>query len=140
MLRVGGADQLTQVVEIPPGRKTVWHGYGWEGEALFYVLSGRGQTEYRGMTGGLPSNKYTWKKNSLFAIPVDHEMQHTNLDPAQPVRLLAVTGYAITMYPFVEQELRSGRQNPAENAEERAQTGSRTGRGVCQRTRAWGRR
>ncbi len=126
VLRVGGAAQLTQVIEIPPGRQTVWHGYGWEGEALFYVLSGRGQTEYRGMTGGLPSNKYTWKKNSLFAIPVDHEMQHTNLDPAQPVRLLAVTGYAINMYPFVEQELRSGRQNPAENAEERARTLSTT--------------
>jgi mannose-6-phosphate isomerase-like protein (cupin superfamily) len=126
VLRVGGAGQLTQIIEIAPGRKTVWHGYGWEGEALFYVLSGRGQTEYRGMTGGLPSNKYTWKKNSLFAIPVDHEMQHTNLDPAQPLRLLAVTGYAINMYPFVEQQLRSGRQNPAENAEERARTLSTT--------------
>jgi len=126
VLRVGGAAQLTQVIEIPPGRKTVWHGYGWEGEALFYVLSGRGQTEYRGMTGGLPSNKYAWKKNSLFAIPVDHEMQHTNLDPTQPVRLLAVTGYAINMYPFVEVELRSGRQNPAENPEERARTLSTT--------------
>jgi mannose-6-phosphate isomerase-like protein (cupin superfamily) len=126
VLRVGGAAQLTQVVEIPPGKKTAWHGYGWEGEALFYVLSGRGQTEYRGMIGGLPSNKYSWKKNSLFAIPVDHEMQHTNLDPNQPVRLLAVTGYAINMYPFVEVELRSGRQNPAENAEERARTLSTT--------------
>jgi len=117
---------LTQVIEIPPGRKTVWHGYGWEGEALFYVLSGRGQTEYRGVTGGLPSNKYTWKRNSLFSIPVDHEMQHVNLDPNQPVRLLAVTGYAINMYPFVEEELRSGRQNPAENSEERARTLSTT--------------
>ena len=126
ILRVGGAAQLTQVVEIPPGKKSAWHGYGWEGEALFYVLSGRGQTEYRGMTGGLPSNKYAWKKNSLFAIPVDHEMQHTNLDPGQPVRLLAVTGYAINMYPFVEVELRSGRQNPAENPEERARTLSTT--------------
>ena len=126
ILRVGGAGQLTQIVEIPPGKKTVWHGYGWEGEALFYVLSGRGQTEYRGMTGGLPSNKYTWKKNSLFAIPVDHEMQHTNLDPSQPVRLLAVTGYAINMYPFVEEELRVAHQNPAENAEERARVLSTT--------------
>ena len=126
ILRVGGAGQLTQVIEIPPGRKTAWHGYGWEGEALFYVLSGRGQTEYRGVTGGLPSNKYTWKRNSLFSIPVDHEMQHVNLDPNQPVRLLAVTGYAINMYPFVEEELRSGRQNPAENAEERARTLSTT--------------
>jgi len=126
ILRVGGAGQLTQVIEIPQGKKTVWHGYGWEGEALFYVLSGRGQTEYRGMTGGLPSNKYTWKRNSLFSIPVDHEMQHVNLDPNQPVRMLAVTGYAINMYPFVEQELRSGRQNPAENPEERARTLSTT--------------
>jgi len=120
ILEVGGAGQLTQVIEIPPGKKTVWHGYGWEGEALFYVLSGRGQTEYRGVVGGLPSNKYTWKRNSLFAIPVDHEMQHTNLDPTQPVRLLAVTGYAINMYPFVEQELRDAHQNPAEGPEERA--------------------
>ena len=126
ILRVGCAGQLTQVVEIAPGKKTMWHGYGWEGEALFYVLSGRGQTEYRGNVGGLPSNKYTWKKNSLFSIPVDHEMQHTNLDPSQPVRLLSVTGYAINMYPFVEQELRSGRQNPAENPEERARTLSTT--------------
>src|SRR5438128_9813786 len=47
ILRVGGGAQFVQVVEIPPGQKTVWHGYGWEGEALFYVLSGRGQTEYR---------------------------------------------------------------------------------------------
>src|SRR5947207_11453682 len=117
ILRVGGAGQLTQVIEIPPGRKTAWHGYGWEGEALFYVLSGRGQTEYRGMTGGLPSNKYTWKRNSLFSIDVDHEMQHTNLDPAQPVRLLAVTGYAINMYPYVEEELRNAHQNPAEGPE-----------------------
>jgi mannose-6-phosphate isomerase-like protein (cupin superfamily) len=120
VLRVGGAGQLTQVIEIPPGKKTVWHGFGWEGEALFYVLSGRGQTEYRGMTGGLPSNKYTWKKNSLFSIPVDHELQHTNLDPAQPVRLLAVTGYAINMYPYVAEELRNAHQNPAEGPEERA--------------------
>ena len=120
VLRVGGAGQLTQVIEIAPGKKTAWHGFGWEGEALFYVLSGRGQTEYRGMTGGLPSNKYTWKKNSLFAIPVDHEMQHTNLDPSQPVRLLAVTGYAINMYPYVAEELRSAHQNPAEGPEERA--------------------
>src|SRR5262245_64133917 len=109
VLRVGGAAQLAQVIEIPAGKKTAWHGYGWEGEALFYVLSGRGQTEYRGMTGGLPSNKYTWKKNSLFAIPVDHEMQHTNLDPAQPVRLLTVTGYSINIYPFVEEKLRVNR-------------------------------
>ena len=43
-----------------------------QGEALFYVLSGHGQTDYKGVTGGLPSNKYVWKKNSLFAIPVDH--------------------------------------------------------------------
>src|SRR5438034_1042714 len=120
ILRVGGAGQLTQVIEIPPGKKTVWHGYGWEGEALFYVLSGRGQTEYRGVIGGLPSNKYTWKRNSLFSIPVDHEMRHTNLDPSQPVRLLAVTGYAINMYPFVEEELRVAHQNPAEGPEERA--------------------
>ena len=120
VLRVGSAGQLTQVIEIPPGKKTVWHGYGWDGEALFYVLSGRGQTEYRGMTGGLPSNKYTWKKNALFSIPVDHEMQHTNLDPAQPVRLLAVTGYAINMYPYVAEELRNAHQNPAEGPEERA--------------------
>jgi mannose-6-phosphate isomerase-like protein (cupin superfamily) len=120
ILRVGGAGQLTQVIEIPPGKKTTWHGYGAEGEALFYVLSGRGQTEYKGVIGGLPSNKYTWKKNSLFAIAVEHEMQHTNLDPAQPVRLLAVTGYAINMYPFVEQELRTAHQNPAEGPEERA--------------------
>ena len=28
ILRVGGAGQLTQVIEIPPGKKTVWHGYG----------------------------------------------------------------------------------------------------------------
>jgi mannose-6-phosphate isomerase-like protein (cupin superfamily) len=126
ILKVGGSGQLVQVIELPPRSKTVWHGYGWEGEALFYVISGRGQTEYRGMTGGLPSNKYTWKKNSLFAIAVDHEMQHTNLDPAQPVRMLAVTGYAINLYPFVEEELRVGHQNPAENAEERARVLSTT--------------
>src|SRR5438445_5021075 len=84
ILRVGGVGQLVQVIEIPARAKTTWHGYGWEGEALFYVLSGRGQTEYKS-PGGLPTNKYTWKKNSLFAIPVDHQMQPTNLDPAQPV-------------------------------------------------------
>src|SRR5947208_10340952 len=54
ILKVGGAGQLVQVIEIAPHGKTVWHGYGWEGEALFYVLSGRGQTEYKGVTGGLP--------------------------------------------------------------------------------------
>src|SRR5262249_4072445 len=120
VLRVGGAGEVTPGVGNRPGRKTVWHGFGWEGEALFYVLSGRGQTEYRGMTGGLPSNKYTWKKNSLFSIPVDHELQHTNLDATQPVRMLAVTGYAINMYPYVAEELRSAHQNPAEGPEERA--------------------
>ena len=35
VLRVGGAAQLTQVVEIPPGKKTVWHGYGWEARRCF---------------------------------------------------------------------------------------------------------
>src|SRR6266851_1281421 len=47
ILKVGGSGQLVQIVEIPPHGKTVWHGYGWEGESLFYVISGRGQTEYR---------------------------------------------------------------------------------------------
>jgi mannose-6-phosphate isomerase-like protein (cupin superfamily) len=125
VLKVGGVGQLVQVVEVPPGGQTKWHGYGWEGEALFYVLSGRGETEYRS-PGGLPTNKYTWKKNSLFAIPVDHQMQHRNLDKTQPLRLLASVGYAINMYPYVAEELRSARQNPAENARERAATLART--------------
>ena len=34
------------MIEIPPGKKTVWHGYGWEGEALFY----EGQTVTEGKT------------------------------------------------------------------------------------------
>jgi mannose-6-phosphate isomerase-like protein (cupin superfamily) len=125
VLKVGGVGQLVQVIEIPPGGQTRWHGYGWEGEALFYVLSGRGETEYRSH-GGLPTNKYVWKRNSLFAIPVDHQMQHRNLDKTQPLRLLAATGYAINMYPYVAEELRSGRQNPAEGPEERAATLART--------------
>ena len=89
------------------------------------MLSGRGETEFRSV-GGLPTNKYTWKKNSLFAIPVDHQMQHRNLDKTQPLRLYAVTGYAINLYPYVAEELRSGRQNPAEGPEERAATLART--------------
>src|SRR5438093_11208702 len=121
ILKVGGAAQLVQVAGIPPSGKTVWHVYGWEGEGLFYVLSGRGQTEYKS-PGGLPSNKYTWKKNSLFAIPVDHQMQRTNLDPRQPVRMLAVTGCAIKLSPCVEDVLRSGKENPGETAEERTGT------------------
>lgn len=125
VLKVGGVGQLVQVIEIPPGGQTRWHGYGWEGEALFYVLAGRGETEYRSH-GGLPTNKYVWKRNSLFAIPVDHQMQHRNLDKAQPLRLLAATGYAINMYPYVAEELRSGRQNPAEGPEERRATLART--------------
>ncbi len=125
ILKAGGVGQLVQLIEIPPGGQTKWHGYGWEGEALFYVLSGRGETEYRS-EGGLPTNKYTWKKNSLFAIPVDHQMQHRNLDKAQPLRMLATIGYAINMYPYVAEELRSGRQNPAEGPEERAATLART--------------
>ena len=125
VLKAGGVGQLVQLIEIPPGGSTKWHGYGWEGEALFYVLSGRGETEYRSV-GGLPTNKYTWDKNSLFAIPVDHQMQHRNLDKTQPLRLFAVTGYAINLYPYVAEELRSGRQNPAEGPEERAATLART--------------
>jgi mannose-6-phosphate isomerase-like protein (cupin superfamily) len=125
ILKAGGVGQLVQVIEIPPGGQTKWHGYGWEGEALFYVISGRGETEYRSV-GGLPTNKYTWKKNSLFAIPVDHQMQHRNVDKTQPLRLLAVTGYAVNLYPYVAEELRSGRQNPAEGPQERAATLART--------------
>ena len=125
ILKAGGVGQLVQLIEIPPGGQTKWHGYGWEGEALFYVLSGRGETEYRS-PGGLPNNKYTWKKNSMFAIPVDHQMQHRNLDKAQPLRMLATIGYAINMYPYVAEELRSGRQNSAEGPEERAATLQRT--------------
>lgn len=124
VLKVGGNGQLVQVIEIPPGGKTKWHGYGWEGEALFYVLGGTGQTEYRS-PGGLPTNKYTWKRNSLFAIAVDHQMQHTNTGKDR-VRLLSVTGFAINLYPYVAEELRSGRQNPAEGPEERAATLMRT--------------
>ena len=125
VMKAGGVGQLVQLIEIPPGGQTKWHGYGWDGEALFYVLAGRGETEYRS-PGGLPTNKYTWKKNSLFAIPVDHQMQHRNLDKTQPLRLFAVTGYAINLYPYVAEELRSGRQNPAEGPEERAATLQRT--------------
>jgi len=125
VLKAGGVAQLVQLIEIPPGGQTKWHGYGWEGEALFYVLSGRGETEYRS-PGGLPTNKYVWKRNSLFAIPVDHQMQHRNLDKTQPLRMLAATGYAINMYPYVAEELRSGRQNPAEGPEERRATLART--------------
>jgi mannose-6-phosphate isomerase-like protein (cupin superfamily) len=125
IIKAGGVGQLVQLIEIPPGGQTKWHGYGWEGEALFYVLSGRGETEFRSV-GGLPTNKYTWKRNSLFAIPVDHQMQHRNLDKTQPLRLVAWTGYAINLYPYVAEELRSGRQNPAEGPEERAATLART--------------
>jgi mannose-6-phosphate isomerase-like protein (cupin superfamily) len=125
VLNIGGNGQLVQLIEIPPGGKTKWHGYGWDGEALFYVLSGRGETEYRS-PGGLPSNKYTWKKNSLFSIPVDHQMQHTNLDPKEPLRMLTSVGYAVNLYPYVAEEIRSGRQNPAEGPEERAATLQRT--------------
>lgn len=124
-LKVGGVGQLVQVIEVPPGGQTKWHGYGWDGEAVFYVLSGRGETEYRS-PGGLPTNKYVWKKNSLFAIPVDHQMRHHNLDKTQPLRLLAAVGYAVNLYPYVAEELRSGRQNPAEGPEERAATLART--------------
>jgi len=125
IIKAGGVGQLVQLIEIPPGGQTKWHGYGWDGEALFYVLSGRGETEFKS-PGGLPTNKYTWKKNSLFAIPVDHQMQHRNLDKTQPLRLFAAVGYAINLYPYVAEELRSGKQNPAETAEERATTLSRT--------------
>jgi mannose-6-phosphate isomerase-like protein (cupin superfamily) len=125
VLKAGGVGQLVTLIEIPPGGKTKWHGYGFDGEALFFVISGRGQTEYKSR-GGLPTNKYTWKKNSLFAIAVEHEMQHTNLDPKEPLRLLAAVGYAINMYPYVQEELRGGRENPAEGPEERAATLART--------------
>ncbi len=125
ILKMGGVGQLVQLIEIPPGGKTKWHGYGWEGEALFYVLSGRGETEYRS-PGGLPPNKYTWKKNSLFAVPVDHTFQHRNLDKAQPLRMVAFIGYGINLYPYVAEELKSGKENPAETPEERATTLMRT--------------
>jgi quercetin dioxygenase-like cupin family protein len=124
-LNVGGVAQLVQLIEIPPGGKTAWHGYGWDGEALFYVIKGRGETEFRS-PGGLPYNKYTWKQNSLFAIPVDHEMQHRNLSATEPLRMLASVGYGINSYPYVAEELRSGRQNPAEGPEERRRTLART--------------
>ncbi len=125
VLKMGGVGQLVQLIEIPPGGQTRWHGYGWEGESLFYVLSGRGETEYKS-PGGLPPNKYTWKKNSLFAIPVDHTMQHRNLDKTQPLRMVAFTGYAINLYPYVQEDLRVAYANPAENPEERARTLLRT--------------
>ena len=53
ILKVGGPAQLVQVIEIPPGGKTAWHGYGWEGEPLFYVIKGKGRTDYRWTVGGL---------------------------------------------------------------------------------------
>lgn len=125
ILKMGGVGQLVQLIEIPPGGQTKWHGYGFDGEALFYVLSGRGETEYKS-PGGLPPNKYSWTKNSLFAIPPDHTLQHRNLDKTQPLRIVAFTGYAINLYPYVAEELRSGKENPAENAEERSRTLTRT--------------
>ena len=125
ILGVGGTAQLVHVIEIPPGGMTKWHGYGWEGEALFFVVAGKGETEYRS-PGGLPWNKYTWKQNSLFAIPVDHEMQHRNRSDTEPLRLLASIGYGINLYPYVSEELRSVKQNPAEGREERRRTLART--------------
>lgn len=124
ILKAGGMGQLVQVIEIPPGGKTRWHSYGYNGEPLMLGLSGRGQTEFYSALDELPSNKYAWKKHTMFATPKEHRMQHSNSDPSQPARLLVVTGYAINLYPYVAEELRSARQNPAETREDRAQISS----------------
>jgi len=113
ILTMGGISQLVQLIELPPGAETRWHGYGWEGEALFFVVQGRGRTEYHAVDTQLADLSYTWKKNTLFAIPVDHEVRHVNLDPATPARILCVVGYAINLYPYVRQEIRGGQENAA---------------------------
>ena len=105
VLDMGGAAQLVQLVELAPGSETEWHGYGWEGEALFVVIQGRGETEYREMSGKLPSTKYAWKKDTLFGIAVDHQVKHYNRDPNTTARMLVVVGYGINLYSGAREEV-----------------------------------
>jgi len=42
VLDLGGKGQLVNIVEIAPGKSTEWHSFGFNGEPLFYILSGQG--------------------------------------------------------------------------------------------------
>jgi len=107
----GGDAHLVQLVELAPGATTKWHGYGWEGEPFFFIVQGQGETEYRAMLDGMPTNRYTWKKNSLLAVPFDHQVRHINKGET-PARMLAITGYGINLYPYVREEVRGGTERP----------------------------
>ena len=123
VLDVGGKAQLVNIVEIAPGKSTEWHAYGFNGEPLYYILQGQGLTEYYSdlppSLGGMPYKKYTWGKSSLFALPPDHRIRHTN-SGTTPVRMLQVVGYGVNLFPYVPDDRIRGVENAAETDEARA--------------------
>jgi len=122
MLNVGGRAQLVNLVELAPGQSTEWHSFGYNGEPLFYIVDGTGTTEYYSdappWSGGMPLKKYTWQKESLFALPPDHRIRHTNTGKT-PARMLQVVGYGVNLFPYVPEERRSAVENTAETPEAR---------------------
>lgn len=124
VLDVGGRAQLVSIVELAPGKSTKWHSFGYDGEPLYFIVQGRGYTEYYSdrppLQGGMPTKKYEWSKGALIAIPPDHKIRHVNLDSSIPARMLEVVGYGINLFPYVPEALRVARENPAEGPEERA--------------------
>ena len=122
VLDVGGRAQLVNIVEIAPGKSTEWHSFGYNGEPLFYIVEGQGTTEYYSdappWSGGMPLKKYTWGKESLFALPPDHVLRHTNTGTT-PVRMLQVIGYGVNLFPYVPEERRSAVENAAETTDAR---------------------
>jgi hypothetical protein len=123
VLDLGGKAQLVNVVEIAPGKSTEWHSFGFNGEPLYYILMGQGVTEYYSdlppSMGGMPYKKYTWSKSSLFALPPDHRIRHTNTG-ATPLRMLQVVGYGVNLFPYIHEDNLRGVENAAETDEARA--------------------
>ena len=123
VLDLGGKGQLVNIVEIAPGKSTEWHSYGFNGEPLYYILTGQGITEYYSdlppSLGGMPYKKYTWGKSALFALPPDHRIRHTNTGTT-PVRMLQVVGYGVNLFPYVAEDKLRGVENDAETDEARA--------------------
>lgn len=123
VLDLGGKGQLVNIVEIAPGKSTEWHSYGFNGEPLYYILTGQGITEYYSdlppSLGGMPYKKYTWGKSALFALPPDHRIRHTNTGTT-PVRMLQVVGYGVNLFPYVAEDRLRAVENDAETDEARA--------------------
>jgi gentisate 1,2-dioxygenase len=75
------------ISEIPPGGSTLTHRH--TGEALFYVISGRGHSVVR--RDRKLERRIEWQAGDLFCTPIQSWHRHVNRNSKRPARYLEIT-------------------------------------------------